>query len=82
MNSIMVVIDRFSKMVLLLLVRRQQKPLILCTTKIVKKINYNAYKLKLASQINTSGVFNAKHLIPYVGYVPKEVDNSSRVSFS
>ncbi|KAL4188982.1 hypothetical protein AMTRI_Chr08g204780 [Amborella trichopoda] len=37
------------------------------TFKILKKINYNAYKLKLPSHICTSNVFNVKHLIPYHG---------------
>ncbi|KAL4180549.1 hypothetical protein AMTRI_Chr13g92620 [Amborella trichopoda] len=30
----------------------------------LKKINDNAYKLKLPSHIHTSDVFNVKHLIP------------------
>ncbi|GKE03446.1 putative reverse transcriptase domain-containing protein [Tanacetum coccineum] len=34
---------------------------------IVKKINSNAYRLKLSSHIRCSDVFNVKHLIPYHG---------------
>ena len=32
---------------------------------IIKKINPNAYKLKLPSDFRTADVFNVKHLIPY-----------------
>ncbi|GJX99651.1 putative reverse transcriptase domain-containing protein [Tanacetum coccineum] len=35
---------------------------------IVKKINSNAYRLKLSSHIRCSDVFNVKHLLPYHGY--------------
>ena len=35
---------------------------------IVEKINPNAYRLKLSSNIRTTDVFNVKHLIPYVGH--------------
>ncbi|PKI45864.1 hypothetical protein CRG98_033744 [Punica granatum] len=35
---------------------------------IVEKINSNAYRLKLPSNIRTADVFNVKHLIPYTGY--------------
>ncbi|GFS34996.1 hypothetical protein Acr_00g0037210 [Actinidia rufa] len=34
---------------------------------IIEKINPNAYRLKLPSHINTSDVFNVKHLMPYRG---------------
>ncbi|GJX45123.1 putative nucleotidyltransferase, ribonuclease H, partial [Tanacetum coccineum] len=34
---------------------------------IAKKINSNAYRLKLPSHIRWSGVFNVKHLLPYHG---------------
>ncbi|KAH9802123.1 Endonuclease [Citrus sinensis] len=34
---------------------------------IIEKINPNAYKLKLPSDIHTADVFNIKHLIPYKG---------------
>jgi hypothetical protein len=34
---------------------------------IVKKINPNAYQLKLPSHIKTSDVFNIKHLVPFTG---------------
>ncbi|GJW69897.1 putative reverse transcriptase domain-containing protein [Tanacetum coccineum] len=34
---------------------------------IVKKINSNAYRLKLPSHIQCSDVFNVKHLLPYHG---------------
>ncbi|PKI58688.1 hypothetical protein CRG98_020918 [Punica granatum] len=34
---------------------------------IVEKINSNAYRLKLPSDIRTADVFNVKHLIPYTG---------------
>jgi hypothetical protein len=33
----------------------------------VKKINPNAYQLKLPSHIKTSNVFNIKHLVPFTG---------------
>ncbi|KAH9763650.1 Endonuclease [Citrus sinensis] len=34
---------------------------------IIEKINPNAYRLKLPSDIHTADVFNIKHLIPYKG---------------
>ena len=34
---------------------------------ILEKINPNAYRLKLSSHMNTSNVFNVKHLVPYRG---------------
>ncbi|GKC25996.1 putative CCCH-type zinc finger family protein [Tanacetum coccineum] len=34
---------------------------------ILKKINDNAYNLELSSHLNTSDVFNVKHLFPYNG---------------
>ena len=34
---------------------------------IVKKINSNAYRLKLPSYIRTVDVFNVKHLVPFRG---------------
>ncbi|GKA30594.1 putative CCCH-type zinc finger family protein [Tanacetum coccineum] len=37
---------------------------------ILKKINDNAYKLELPSHLNTSDVFNVKHLFPYNGDLP------------
>ena len=33
---------------------------------IIKKINPNAYRLKLSSHIKTSDVFNVKHLVPLI----------------
>ena len=39
---------------------------------VIKKINLNAYRLKLPSHIRITNIFNVKHLIPYVG------DSSSR----
>lgn len=38
---------------------------------IIEKINSNAYRLQLPSNVHTYDVFNVKHLIPFVG------DNSS-----
>ena len=34
---------------------------------ILKKINDNAYRLRLPDHIHTTDVFNVKHLIPYHG---------------
>ena len=34
---------------------------------ILEKINPNAYRLKLPSNIRCSDVFNVKHLLPYFG---------------
>ncbi|KAL6519096.1 hypothetical protein OROGR_018416 [Orobanche gracilis] len=34
---------------------------------IVEKINSNAYRLQLPSHVETSDVFNVKHLVPFVG---------------
>jgi hypothetical protein len=39
---------------------------------IVKKINANAYQLKLPSHIKTSDVFNVKHLVPVIDDSSKE----------
>ena len=33
---------------------------------IFKKINLNAYRLKLPSYIHTTDIFNVKHLTPYL----------------
>ncbi|GFS44399.1 hypothetical protein Acr_00g0090100 [Actinidia rufa] len=50
---------------------------------IIEKINPNAYRLKLPSYINTSDVFNVKHLMPYRGdsSEEEEVLNSRANSF-
>ncbi len=50
--------------------------------KIIKRVNDNAWLLKLPSHLNTSYVFNVKHLIPYKGdpFENKDDDNS-RSSF-
>jgi hypothetical protein len=47
---------------------------------IVKKINPNAYQLKLPSHIKTSDVFNIKHLVPFTGDSLDE-DVNLRVNF-
>jgi hypothetical protein len=39
----------------------------ICPIEIVKKINPNAYQLKLPSHIKTLDVFNIKHLVPFTG---------------
>jgi hypothetical protein len=43
---------------------------------IVKKINANAYQLKLPSHIKTSDVFNVKHLVPVIDDSSEEDVNS------
>ena len=43
---------------------------------ITKKINANAYQLKLPSHIKTSDVFNIKHLVPFIDDSSKEDTNS------
>ncbi|XP_059430112.1 uncharacterized protein LOC132163758 [Corylus avellana] len=43
---------------------------------IVKKINPNAYHLKLPSHIKTSDVFNVKHLVPFMKDSSEEDANS------
>jgi hypothetical protein len=43
---------------------------------IVKKINANAYQLKLPSHIETADVFNIKHLVPFFGDSSEEDANS------
>ncbi|GJR74811.1 putative RNA-directed DNA polymerase, eukaryota, reverse transcriptase zinc-binding domain protein [Tanacetum coccineum] len=49
---------------------------------IVKKINSNAYRLKLPSHIRCSDVFNVKHLIPYHGdYFDDDLAMNSRTNF-
>ncbi|KAL4192938.1 hypothetical protein AMTRI_Chr06g196800 [Amborella trichopoda] len=50
--------------------------------KILRKINDNAYKVKLTSHIRTSDDFNVKHLIPYFGDTSDdELPNSTSNSF-
>jgi hypothetical protein len=46
---------------------------------IVKKINLNAYQLKLPSHIKTFDVFNVKNLVPFIGDSSDE-DANSRVN--
>ncbi|GFS29747.1 hypothetical protein Acr_00g0008180 [Actinidia rufa] len=50
---------------------------------IIEKINPNAYLLKLPSHVNTSDVYNVKHLMPYRGdsSEEEEVLNSRANSF-
>jgi hypothetical protein len=43
---------------------------------IVKKINPNAYQLKLPSHIKTSDVFNIKHLVPFTRHSSDKDVNS------
>ena len=43
---------------------------------IVKKINANAYQLKLPSHIRTTDVFNIKHLVPFLEDSSEEDGNS------
>ena len=43
---------------------------------IVKKINANAYQLKLPSHIRTADVFNIKHLVPFIENSLEEDTNS------
>ena len=49
---------------------------------IVEKINPNACRLKIPSHVNTSDVFNVKHLMPYRGdsLEEEEVVSNSRVN--
>jgi len=49
--------------------------------KVLRKINDNAYQLKLPSHLRTSDVFNVKHLLPYHGD-PVHDDNSNSRSSS
>ena len=51
---------------------------------IVKRINDNAYKLKLPEDVYSSDVFNVKHLIPYHEdeQFPEEELLNSRTNFS
>jgi hypothetical protein len=46
----------------------------------VKKINPNAYQLKLPSHIKTSDVFNIKHVVPFTGD-SSDGDVNLRVNF-
>ena len=45
---------------------------------VVKKINENAYQLRLPDHIHTTDVFNVKHLIPY--HENKHVEEVERVN--
>jgi hypothetical protein len=47
---------------------------------IMKKINPNAYQLKLPSHTKMSDVFNVKHLVPFMGDSSEE-DVNSRTNF-
>lgn len=47
-------------------------------TKIIKKLNPNAFRLQLPSHIRTADVFNFKHLVPYYGDCSD--DDNSRVN--
>ena len=40
-----------------------------------RKINSNAYRLKLPSHIRTADVFNVKHLVPFRGDLSSEDDD-------
>ena len=42
---------------------------------IIKKINPNAYQLKLPSHIKTSDVFNVKHLVSFIDDLSNEDAN-------
>ena len=55
----------------------------ICLVEIIKKINPNAYRLKLPSHIHTAEVFNVKHLTPYLGESSSGEDDAgnSRVNF-
>ena len=44
---------------------------------IVKKIDANAYQLKLPSHIKTSDAFNVKHLVPFIDDSSEEDVNST-----
>jgi hypothetical protein len=46
----------------------------------VKKINPNAYQLKLPSHIKTSDIFNVKHLVPFREDLSEE-DANLRVNY-
>ena len=49
---------------------------------IIEKLNPNAYCLKFPSHIQTSDVFNVKHLIPYhVDSSDNDVIGNSRINF-
>lgn len=49
---------------------------------IIKKINDNAYQLRLPSYLRISNVFNVKHLIPYIGdLLEGEETPDSKASF-
>jgi len=48
--------------------------------KVVRKINDNAYQLKLPSHLRTSDVFNVKHLLPYHGDPISDSNANSRSS--
>ena len=48
---------------------------------IIKKINDNAYQLKLPSHLRISDVLNVKHLISYAGDLSDEKASNSRMSF-
>lgn len=47
---------------------------------VLKKINDNAYQIKLPSHLRTSDVFNVKYLMPYVGDQSKDEQLNSRAS--
>jgi hypothetical protein len=50
---------------------------------VLKKINENAYRLKLPNDVYTSDVFNVKHLVPYHGdEIVEEEFTNSRSNFS
>ncbi|GKB20420.1 putative nucleotidyltransferase, ribonuclease H, partial [Tanacetum coccineum] len=54
----------------------------ICPLEIVKKINSNAYHLKLPSHIRCFDIFNLKHLLPYHGDSPDDEHvMNSRVNF-
>lgn len=40
--------------------------------KVIKRINDNAYQIKLPNHLGISDVFNVKHLVPYHGDLPEE----------
>ena len=49
---------------------------------IIKKINDNAYQLKLPSHLRIFDLFNVKHLIPYAGdSLDKEISKLRMSSF-
>ena len=49
---------------------------------VIKKINLNAYRLKLSSHLRTTNVFNVKHLIPYVGDSSSREDDAGNLRLS